>query len=137
MSKRSCIAGALLMAMWLAGCATPLRAPPSAVVTTPGATIVPIERAKTAVDIGRSTKSDIRTALGEALVIHFDNGYEVWVYRIAPAVRSARESTQRFAGSRARESPQDTVGELVILFAPSGVVTKSRIRYDPQDERAS
>jgi hypothetical protein len=47
--------------------------------------------------VGESTSADVRAALGEALVIDFDSGYEVWVYR-----------------------------ELVLLFAPSGVLTKAR-----------
>jgi hypothetical protein len=42
-------------------------------------------------------------ALGEAAVVDFDSGYEVWLYR-------------------------EKLSELVLLFAPSGVVTKTRIR---------
>ena len=50
------------------------------------------------------------TALGAATVINFDSGYEVWVYR---------------AKSR---GPAENKAEFVILFAPDGVVKKTRLR---------
>jgi hypothetical protein len=49
--------------------------------------------------------------LGEAVVIPFDSGYEVWVYREKPKDEAPSPRT-----------------ELVLLFAPSGIVTKTRIR---------
>jgi hypothetical protein len=52
---------------------------------------------------GQSTKSDVRAALGEGTVVSFDSGYEVWVYR-QPAA------------------------ELVLLFEPSGILDKTRLR---------
>jgi hypothetical protein len=62
---------------------------------------------------GKSTKADVRAALGEPVMIPFDSGYEVWVYR-------------------QKEKPQDTAPrpstELVLLFGPSGIVNKTRIR---------
>jgi len=61
-----------------------------------------------ALSIGRSTKSDVRAALGEATVVDFASGYEVWVYR-----------------QRAQEKP---AAELVLLFEPSGILTKTRVR---------
>ena len=60
---------------------------------------------------GQSTKADVRTALGEAMVIDFESGYEVWVYR-----------------ERLREKATLSATEFVLLFAPSGIVTKTRIR---------
>ena len=54
--------------------------------------------------IGESSKSDVRAALGEGTVVSFDSGYEVWVYRKPPE------------------------GELVLLFEPSGVLSKTRVR---------
>jgi hypothetical protein len=54
--------------------------------------------------IGQSTKSDVRAALGEGTVVSFDSGYEVWVYR------------------------QPDVAELVLLFEPSGILSKTRLR---------
>jgi hypothetical protein len=61
--------------------------------------------------IGKSTKADVSSALGRAVVVSFDSGYEVWVYRWAGSDRTARAAT-----------------ELVVLFAPSGLVTKVRLR---------
>jgi hypothetical protein len=54
--------------------------------------------------VGRSTKADVRAALGEGVVVDFGSGYEVWVYREPPSK------------------------ELVLLFDPSGTLTKTRIR---------
>lgn len=60
---------------------------------------------------GTSSKADITAALGPAAsVVRFDSGYEVWAYREKPP------------GS---ETPG---AEFVILFAPSGIVQKTRIR---------
>jgi hypothetical protein len=67
-----------------------------------------VQAANEAVTVGKSTKADVRAALGEATVVDFESGYEVWVYR----------------EKKATAPP----GELVLLFAPSGVVTKARIR---------
>ncbi|HEX6706798.1 MAG TPA: hypothetical protein VF169_18715 [Albitalea sp.] len=61
--------------------------------------------------IGKSTKGDVSSALGKAIVIPFDSGYEVWVYRWGGADRTTRGAT-----------------ELVVLFGPSGVATKVRMR---------
>ena len=54
--------------------------------------------------IGKSTKADVRAALGEGVVVDFASGYEVWVYREPPAA------------------------ELVLLFEPSGILTRTRVR---------
>ena len=53
-----------------------------------------------------------------AIVIPFDSGYEVWVYRWPGADRTPRAAT-----------------ELVLLFEPSGLVKKQRVRpgYPPRD----
>jgi hypothetical protein len=68
--------------------------------------------------IGRSTKADVSSTLGQAIVIPFDTGYEVWVYRWPGADRTTRAAT-----------------ELVVLFAPSGLATKVRLRpgYAPRN----
>ena len=67
--------------------------------------------AREAIAIGRSTRSEVATALGQAKVIHFDSGYEVWLYRWRGAQPTTRAAT-----------------ELVVLFEPSGVVKKARVR---------
>ena len=63
------------------------------------------------ISIGRSSKADVSSALGSAIVVPFDSGYEVWVYRWHGADRTPRAAT-----------------ELVVLFAPSGLATKLRLR---------
>ena len=61
--------------------------------------------------IGRSTREDVQAALGNARVVRFDSGYEVWVYRgVAPGSVAAG------------------VTEFVILFGADGVLKKSRFR---------
>lgn len=67
--------------------------------------------ADSALDIGRSSKADVRAALGEAVVVDFESGYEVWVYR-----------------ERAPEKEPAAKAELVLLFAPSGILAKTRVR---------
>lgn len=95
----------------ITGCAL-IQPPPASkpVALRPGE-ILSAQAAKDAVLIGKSTKADVRPALGDAIVIDFDSGYEVWVYR---------ESV--------REKPPPPPTELVLLFAPSGTLEKLRIR---------
>ena len=64
---------------------------------------------------GKSTQADVLAALGPATVIPFDSGWQVWVYRWPGREKTARAAT-----------------ELVVLFEPSGLVSKARIRpgYD-------
>lgn len=87
----------------LAGCATQ---PPPKPAPQPS-----LAERSASLTAGTSTKSDVRAALGEGTVVNFDSGYEVWVYR-QPAV----------------EKPPRPAGELVLLFEPSGVLSKTRIR---------
>jgi hypothetical protein len=61
--------------------------------------------------LGITTKSDVRAGLGEATVVDFTSGYEVWVYR-----------------QRATEKPPAPGAELVLLFEPSGLLSKTRVR---------
>lgn len=85
----------LALCALLAACAT--QAPPK-----PAAGPSLAELAST-LAIGRSTKSEVRAALGEGTVLSFDSDYEVWVYR-QPSI------------------------ELVLLFEPSGILSKTRLR---------
>lgn len=112
---------ALALALCIAGCATQPSTAPSAVVTPVRPKVVPADRVKDAVAIGKTSKADVIASLGETLVIGFDTGYEVWVYTLA------EERTPRIAG---RAAP-GTSAEFVILFAPSGLVAKSRVRPAP------
>jgi hypothetical protein len=97
---------AVASAACIAGCVTGPSTSPSAFVTSPRAKTVPASRMKNAVTIGRSTRADVIAALGQTLVIGFDNGYEVWVYRLG----------------------EDRGAEFVILFDPAGIVAKTRMR---------
>jgi hypothetical protein len=110
------LAAGLVIAL-LAGCAgtgsPALRAGAPGVVISRGITA---QSAKDAIVIGKSTKADVTAALGQPIAIPFDSGYEVWVYRWPGAEPTPRAAT-----------------ELVVLFAPSGVANKARIRpgYPP------
>ena len=64
-----------------------------------------------AIAVGKSTKADVRAALGEAVVVDFDSGYAVWVYKESP-----------------KEKARPPATELVLLFDPSGVLAKTRVR---------
>jgi hypothetical protein len=86
----------------LAGCA-PL--PPQ----KPAEPAFSAQKARNAVIIGKSTKADVRAALGEAITVDFDSGHEVWVYR-----------------ERLKEKQRPPAPELVLLFAPSGILAKMR-----------
>jgi hypothetical protein len=66
--------------------------------------------------LGKSNQADVEAALGKAIVISFDSGYAVWVYRWRGADATPRAAT-----------------EVVVLFDPSGLATKARLRpgYEP------
>ena len=59
---------------------------------------------------GKTSKADVLATLGEAKVITFDSGFEVWVYK------------GRYAADVSAQ------GEFVVLFDPAGVVRKFRVR---------
>ena len=99
---------AVALAGSVAGCVTAPSTVPSAVATSARTRVIAADRMKH-VTIGKSTRADVIASLGETLVISFDNGFEVWVYRLA----------------------QDKRTEFVILFAPSGHVVKTRMRPAP------
>jgi len=77
--------------------------------------IISAANAKDALVIGKSTKADVRAALGEAVVVDFDSGYEVWVYRERPM-------------DKAQTKPPPPRTEFVLLFDPSGILARTRIR---------
>ncbi len=69
-----------------------------------------IQAASERIVAGRDTRAEVRAALGPGTVVRFDNGYELWAYRGSATPGDAAAS------------------EFVVLFAPSGVVQKTRIR---------
>ena len=101
--------GVVAVAFALAGCAgfnapaTPAFRDAALSMPSAQALIVP----------GQSTRSDVAAALGPATVVTFDSGFEVWAYR-----------------TKAPGAAQGSA-ELVILFEPTGVVRKTRLRTSP------
>ena len=93
----ACIAVTALAA--LAGCAT---TPPPLGATVPEAKIA------AALVPGQTTRARMLADLGPTKFVHFDSGYEVWLYQ-APA------DGGRFA-------------EFVVLVDPRGIVAKTRRR---------
>lgn len=91
------------------GCA--LLEPPRKTTTLGPAEIRSAQAASGTIAIGKSTKADVRAALGEAVVVDFESGYEVWVYN-----------------ERLGEKGKPPATELVLLFDASGTLTKTRIR---------
>jgi hypothetical protein len=87
-----------------------------------------VDVAKAADSVRGSTRSEVAAALGPAAVVRFASGYEVWAYRFVP-----RTSRKPEKGRDQEAAPS----ELVLLFAPSGVVTKARVRAPASATRAS
>ena len=102
----------LAACVFIGGCAL-LEAPPRPVATAPPrpGEIFSAQAAHDTLTVGKSTKADARAALGKAVVVDFDSGYEVWVYR-----------------EKLREKATPPATELVLLFAPSGRLAQTRIR---------
>lgn len=94
-------AGVFAFCACVAGCAVP-----GASYTT-----IPVQYTRDAIITGKSTKADVLAALGKTKVVSFDSGFEVWVYQYDRGMRGTNE--------------------FVVLFAPSGIVAKTRIRPAP------
>lgn len=81
--------------------------------------------------IGITTRAELLTALGTTKSIRFDSGYEIFVYQYKSKVPTSVSWIERleYLGSG-----KGTLGnvELVILVDPSGLVTKTRSREQPQ-----
>jgi hypothetical protein len=117
---------ACALSVCIAGCATyPAPTVPAAVVTPLRTKEIPA-RVRDAITVG-STKADVIAILGETLVVRFDSGFEVWVYRLAEEM-SGKRGGQEGARSGREKADGFRPGEFVVLFAPSGIVAKTRIR---------
>ena len=100
------------------GTRQPLPEGPGTARSPAGEPIAP-PTARGMIVLGKSTKADVAAALGTAIVIAFDSGYEVWVYRWRGVEPSTRAAT-----------------ELVVLYDPAGRATKARMRpgYETPDQ---
>lgn len=106
---RATIAALICLAM--AGCVGPPSVPnQQARASAFHNPAISLESASAMIAIGTSTHADVLAALGPGTVISFNSGFEIWVYRDTPSRTATRPA------------------ELVILFAPSGIVTKTRIK---------
>jgi hypothetical protein len=121
------------LALSLTGCVSVSTTAPTAVVTSHRAKVIKADRMKDTVVVGKSKREDVIASLGETLAIRFDSGYEIWVYRLSEEVTANRTLAQRMALGNESQSN----AEFVILFAPSGLVTKTRLRPAPQPNRTS
>jgi hypothetical protein len=99
--------------LWFAGCADTHGFFNTAKVPPFRDQKMTLEDASNAITAGTATKADVIAALGAATIVRFDSGFEVWVYP---------------ARSRAAAAASAGAAEFVILFAPSGIVKKTRIR---------
>jgi outer membrane protein assembly factor BamE (lipoprotein component of BamABCDE complex) len=111
------------------GCAFPGASSVTTATATPANTIS-AHNAKDAITIGKSTKADVIAALGKTTVISFDSGYEVWVYQIKSDAPAKVGWWERIEHAGSKEGTLSKT-EFVVLFAPSGVVTKTRVRAAP------
>ncbi|MDN3922361.1 hypothetical protein [Roseateles violae] len=109
---------ALLLCLSLAACAGTRRGEPApggpGFAQGPAGEALTPQAAVARVVLGRSGKAEVAAALGPAIVIDFDSGYAVWVYRWPGADKSPRAAT-----------------ELVLLFDPAGLLRKLRLRPAP------
>ncbi len=84
-----------------------------------------------AITLGTSSKADVQSRFGPAhAMVKFDSGYEVWAYQFAPATSVMANIGALFQRLGDGTAPPG-MNEVVILFAPSGVATKMRLRQMP------
>ncbi|HJY75099.1 MAG TPA: hypothetical protein VKE95_00625, partial [Burkholderiales bacterium] len=71
----------LATCLFLAGCSAVEHRKPGEAAPLGPAEIRSAQTAAEAIAVGKSTKADVRAALGEGVVVDFDSGYAVWVYK--------------------------------------------------------
>ncbi len=82
---------------------------------------------------GRSTQADVRAALGQGKVIHFQSGYETWHYFYKQGLAKGWDDvpyigliTSRIAGA---------TKELVILFDETGTLKRFSLQEEPVERK--
>jgi hypothetical protein len=78
--------------------------------------------AQSAIAVGKTTKADVMATLGKSMFVPFESGFEVWAYRF-------KDPSEETPPARSKEPPKPPPREteLVVLFAPSGIATKTRM----------
>ncbi len=109
----TCLLASLAGGVALSGCAV---APAARRIASQNANRAPVkpEAALAQVRPGISTRADLLATLGPTAMVRLDSGYEVWAYRLE--------------ADQAGDPPK---GEFVVLVAPTGRVTKTRLRLAP------
>ena len=87
---------------------------------------------QTSVILGQSTKADVEKGLGKTKSIHFDSDFEIWIYRYQGTMGAGKSCDGPSLLSTLSASPGTNLCELIILFNPAGVATKSRTRLVTQ-----
>ena len=103
------LASALAGALWLSGCGNVLRTTKPELPPFRDASMS-LQTASDLTVLGTTTKTQTLAALGPAITVKFDSGFEVWIYRAKSSDASVEPA------------------EFVILFSPEGIVSKTRIR---------
>ena len=113
----------IVMSNAVAGAATggSFKLPASVSKTLPNGNIKALG-AQSTIAVGKSTKADVMAALGKSMFVPFESGFEVWAYRF----KDPSEETPQKSPSKDPPKPPPRETELVILFAPSGIATKTR-----------
>jgi hypothetical protein len=121
--------GAAVVMGGLGACATPPPASPVATSEPSPLVASAAEVAKAARSLRGSARADVIAALGPATIIQFDSDYEVWVYRFVEPAPTRNTPTPDGAPAGRDQAARDRPpSELVMLFTPSGIVAKVRVR---------
>jgi len=72
--------------------------------------------------------ADVHAAVGKAKTVRFENGFEVWAYRIIDQAKAKAAAAKARSGAEEEGPAPET--ELVVLFDPSGTATKVRLGPD-------
>jgi hypothetical protein len=127
MIRRPCLA-ALAFCVGIAACAIPPAATDVKMISAPGQ--------QQAIRAGQSSKADVIAALGTTKILRFDSGFEVWVYHLDDKRADELAGLDSLAlnaieGRGVLAQRADGNPEFIVLFAPSGVVAKTRVRPKP------